>query len=225
MDISKLDREKLAAMFDHTNLKAFSSDEEIIELCRETEDYGFASVMVNPARVALCKENLNESVLIGTVVGFPLGQNTIETKLFEAEDSIRLGAGEVDYVLNVAEVKNGNYDYIKREMQILTEKCHELGARIKVIFENCYLDKSEIEKVALIAKEVKPDFIKTSTGFGTSGALVEDVKLMKDTVSGEVKVKSAGGIRTWEVCREMILAGADRIGTSSSITILDEFEK
>ena len=119
----------------------------------------------------------------------------------------------------------GNWDYIKEEMEEIVKICRENNVISKVIFENCYLTKEEIRQVALIAKEVKPDFIKTSTGFGTGGATVEDVKIMAETVDGQVKVKAAGGIRDWQTCKAMIEAGASRIGTSSSLKILEEFEK
>ena len=170
------------------------------------------------------KELLKDTpVHVGAAISFPLGQTTIETKVFETKKAIEDGADEIDYVINIGELKMGNYDYIQREMKEIVEVCKANHVLSKVIFENCYLTKEEIVKVAEIAKEVKPDFIKTSTGFGTSGATPEDVKLMKDTVGDAVKVKAAGGIRDWETCRKMIEAGAERIGTSSSIKICEEF--
>lgn len=160
----------------------------------------------------------------GAAISFPLGQTTIETKCFETQNAIDNGADEIDYVINVGEVKNGNYAYIEEEMRRITEICRAAGVLVKVIFENCYLEKDEIVKVAQIARRVKPDFIKTSTGFGSGGATPEDVKLMKDTVGDDVKVKAAGGIRDWETCQKMIEAGAERIGTSSSFKILEGFD-
>lgn len=135
------------------------------------------------------------------------------------------GADEIDYVINIGELKNGNYDYIEEEMRQICDICRKAGVLSKVIFENCYLEKDEIRKAAEIAKKVKPDFVKTSTGFGTSGATAEDVRLMKEVVGEEIKVKAAGGIRDWETCRQMIEAGAERIGTSSSFKILEGYRE
>ena len=128
-----------------------------------------------------------------------------------------------DYVINIGKVKDKDYDYIRKEMEEIVKICRESKVLVKVIFENCYLEKEEIIELCQIAKQVKPDFIKTSTGFGTSGATIEDVKLMKETVGDEVKVKAAGGIRDWDTCKAMIEAGAERIGTSASLNILEGF--
>lgn len=217
---------QLAGMMDHTCLKAFAEVKDFEKLCGEAKEHGFAMVAINSSPVKLCKELLKDTpVHVGAAISFPLGQTTIETKVFETKKAIEDGADEIDYVINVGELKMGNYDYIKREMEEIVAVCREHNVLSKVIFENCYLTKDEIKKVAEIAKEVKPDFIKTSTGFGTSGATWEDVKLMKDTVGDAVKVKAAGGIRDWETCKKMIEAGAERIGTSSSIKICEEFEQ
>lgn len=213
-------------MFDHTLLKPFVSEEDFKKLCEDSKRYGFKMVAINSAPVTLCKEYLKDSsVHVGAAISFPLGQTTIETKVFETKNAIANGADEIDYVINIVELKNKNYSYIKNEMEQIVTICRQAGVTSKVIFENCYLTKDEIKQVAQIAKEVKPDFIKTSTGFGTSGAMVEDVKLMKSVVGNEVKVKAAGGIRDWNTCKAMIEAGAERIGTSSSIKILEEFEQ
>lgn len=217
-------KEQLANMFDHTLLKPFVTNEDFKKLCDDSKKYGFKMVAINSAPVALCKEYLKGSpVHVGAAISFPLGQTSIETKVFETKDAIANGADEIDYVINVVELKNKNYAYIQEEMERIVSVCRKAGVLSKVIFENCYLSKEEIQKVAQIAKEVKPDFIKTSTGFGTGGATVEDVKLMKSVVGDEVKVKAAGGIRDWKTCKAMIEAGAERIGTSSSIKILEEF--
>ena len=182
--------------------------------------------MNNSSPVACCKELLKDSkVHVGAAISFPLGQTTIETKVFETKNAIENGADEIDYVINIGELKNGNYAYIEDEMEQIVKLCRDNNVLIKVIFENCYLEKDEIVKVAEIAKKVKPDFIKTSTGFGPSGATVEDVKLMKETVGDEVKVKAAGGIRDLETCLAMIEAGAERIGCSKSIEITEAYKK
>lgn len=217
---------ELAGYFDHTLLKAFVTDEDFKKLCDDADKYGFKMVAINSGPVALCKEYLKDSpVHVGAAISFPLGQTTIETKVFETKNAIENGADEIDYVINIVELKNKNYDYIKREMEAIVAVCRENDVLSKVIFENCYLTKDEIAKVAEIAREVKPDFIKTSTGFGTGGATVEDVKLMKSIVGDDVKVKAAGGIRDLETCLAMIEAGAERIGSSSSIEITEAYAK
>ncbi len=217
---------ELAGMFDHTNLKAFATDKDFEILCAEAAENHFAMVAINSAPVALCKKLLAGSgVHVGAAISFPLGQTTIETKLFETENAMENGADEIDYVLNVGQLKQGNLAYIQDEMERMVAVCRKHGVLSKVIFENCYLTKEEIKAAALIAKEVGPDFIKTSTGFGTGGATVEDVRLMKETVGEKVKVKAAGGIRDLDACLAMIEAGAQRIGTSSSLKILAEYRE
>lgn len=216
--------EQLANMIDHTNLKAFADDAAFEKLCDEAKKYNFKMVAINPAQTVRCKKKLEGSpVHVGAAIGFPLGQTTLECKIFETKDAIEKGADEIDYVINVAELKNKNYDYIKKEMEEIVKICREAGKTSKVIFENCYLIDDEKRKVAEIAKEVKPDFIKTSTGFGTSGATVEDVKLMKSVVGDEVKVKAAGGIRDLKTALAMIEAGAERLGTSAGVAIVEEY--
>ena len=216
--------EQLANMIDHTNLTAFADDAAFEKLCDEAKKYNFKMVAINPAQTVRCKKKLEGSpVHVGAAIGFPLGQTTLECKIFETKDAIEKGADEIDYVINVAELKNKNYDYIKKEMEEIVKICREAGKTSKVIFENCYLTDDEKRKVAEIAKEVKPDFIKTSTGFGTGGATVEDVKLMKSVVGDEVKVKAAGGIRDLKTALAMIEAGAERLGTSAGVAIVEEY--
>ena len=216
--------EQLANMIDHTNLKAFADDAAFEKLCDEAKKYNFKMMAINPAQTVRCKKKLEGSpVHVGAAIGFPLGQTTLECKIFETKDAIEKGADEIDYVINVAELKNKNYDYIKKEMEEIVKICREAGKTSKVIFENCYLTDDEKRIVAEIAKEVKPDFIKTSTGFGTGGATVEDVKLMKSVVGDEVKVKAAGGIRDLKTALAMIEAGAERLGTSAGVAIVEEY--
>lgn len=225
MNSKEITREQLAGMMDHTFLKAYATDADFEKLCSEAKENGFAMVAINSVPVKLCKKLLEGTkVHVGAAISFPLGQTAIETKAFETEKAIADGADEIDYVINIGELKMGHDDYIRKEMETIVEICRRHQVLSKVIFENCYLTKEEIKRAALIAKEVKPDFIKTSTGFGTSGATVEDVRLMKETVGADVKVKAAGGIRDWATCRQMIDAGAERIGTSNSIKICEEFE-
>lgn len=218
--------EQLANMVDHTNLKAFADDAAFQKLCDEARNYNFKMVAINPAQTERCKEKLQGCpVHVGAAIGFPLGQTTLECKIFETKDAIEKGADEIDYVINIAELKNNNYDYIKKEMEEIVKICREANVISKVIFENCYLTDDEKKKVAEIAKEVKPDFIKTSTGFGTGGATVEDVALMKSVVGDEVKVKAAGGIRDLKTALAMVEAGAERLGTSAGVAIVEEYKK
>ncbi len=218
-------KQQMAKMIDHTYLKAYASDSDIHKLCDEARRYGFGMVAINSCQVKRCREYLaGTDVHVGAAIGFPLGQQTIETKAFETRDALENGADEIDYVINLTEVKAANWAYLEKEMRTIVDLCHEYHAISKVIFENCYLGKSEIKKMAEIAREVKPDFIKTSTGFGLSGATVEDVRLMKKTVGSEVKVKAAGGISNLEQALAMIDAGAERIGTSHGVEIIEAMQ-
>ncbi len=226
MNTINLTKESLAKYFDHTLLKAFATEEDLIGICKEAKEMGAAMVAINSYPVALCKEYLKDcDVHVGAAIAFPLGQTTIAVKVYETQQAIKDGADEIDYVINIGKVKEGNYAYIKEEMTSIVEVCKSNNILSKVIFENCYLTKEEITNVALISKEVKPDFIKTSTGFGTGGATFEDVELMIKTVDGACEVKAAGGVRDWQTCKQMITLGATRIGTSSGLKILEEFEK
>ena len=226
IDIDKLDKKSLCKLFDHTLLKAYATKEDFEKLCKEAKDNGFMMVAINSYPVKMCKGFLKDSdVHVGAAIAFPLGQMSISSKCAETINAIEDGADEIDYVINISKARQHDYAYIREEMKAIVDICRKKDVLVKVIFENCYLDKEEIRQLSLIAKEVGPDFIKTSTGFGTGGAKVEDVKLMKDTVGDKVKVKAAGGIRDWPTCKKMIEAGAERIGTSSSLAILDGFRK
>ncbi len=225
ISVSQLTAASLANLFDHTQLHADARRADFEQLCAESRKYGFKMVAINPAPVALCKELLaGTPVHVGAAIGFPLGQNGVESKLFETQQAIRDGADEIDYVINIGAAKDGNFALIRDEMRRIVDVCRQAGVLSKVIFENCYLTKDEICTLARIAREERPDFIKTSTGFGTGGATAQDVALMKSVVGDAVKVKAAGGIRSWQACRAMLEAGAERIGTSSSIRILQEFQ-
>ena len=224
IDVKKLTEKELCFMFDHTNLKAFATSADIKKLCEEAKRYGFRAVAINPLQTALCSGLLaGTDIHVAACVSFPLGQTTLGDKCAEALHAISLGANEIDYVTNITAVKDGNWDEVEREMRSIADICRAEGVLSKVIFENCYLEKSEIEKLAKISLRAKPDFIKTSTGFGTGGATVEDVALMKQTVGDEVEIKAAGGIRDWAACKAMIEAGATRIGCSAGIQILEGF--
>ena len=222
--INTLTEASLAKYFDHTFLKAYATRADFEKLCKEARELGTAMVAINSAQVRVCKELLEGcDVHVGAAISFPLGQSVLEIKVEETKKAIQDGADEIDYVINIGEAKMGHWDYIEEEMRQITEICRAHKVISKVIFENCYLEKEEIKKLAEIAKKVKPDYIKTSTGFGTGGATLEDVRLMKETVGDDVKVKAAGGVRDWKTCKAMIEAGAERIGTSSSIAILEGF--
>ncbi len=218
--------DQLAQMIDHTNLKPYASREDMKTLCEEAMSYHFKMVAINQVQSALCHEYLADSdVAIGAAISFPLGQTSIAAKVFETKNAIEIGATEIDYVINLTEVKAKNWAYLKDEMQQIVAVCRENQVISKVIFENTYL--TEEEKIALchIAKEVEPDFIKTSTGFAPSGATFEDVKLMKEQVGPKVKVKAAGGIRDAETFKKMLACGAERIGTSSGMAIIDALKE
>lgn len=217
--------ENFNKIFDHTILKPSTTEEQLKKVCDDAIKYGFCSVAVNTGMVKKCAEFLNDSgVLVDAAVGFPLGITTVEVKAFEAEQAIENGADEIDYVINIGKIKKGDTDYIRREMKTITDICRKHGVTSKVIFENCYLTDEEKTELCKIAKEIRPDFIKTSTGFGPSSATVHDVKLMKDAVGSDVKVKAAGGVRTLADCLAMIEAGAERIGCSNSPAIADEYK-
>lgn len=216
---------ELAHMVDHTLLKADAQKDGFEKLCQEADEYGFKMVAINSAPVSLCSELLKDSpVHVGAAIGFPLGQTTLATKVFEVKDAIKNGAEEIDYVINIGELKAGNLAYIEQEMKKIVAACQAENILSKVILENCYLTDEEKISVCEIAKKINPDFVKTSTGFGTGGATVEDVKLMKETVGAEVKVKAAGGIRDFATAKAMVEAGAERLGTSSGIKIINEYK-
>ena len=223
--MKKCDINELCQLIDHTNLKPYATRQDMKVLCNEAKKYNFKMVAINQVQTKLCSELLKGSCVgVGAAISFPLGQTSIESKLCETQDAIENGATEIDYVINISEVKNGNFDYIKKEMEEIVALCQEHQVISKVIFENCYLSKLEIKKLAEIAKFVRPDFIKTSKGFAEGGATIEDVKLMKSVVEDKVQVKAAGQIRDAETFLNMIQAGATRIGTSSGIKIIEELK-
>ena len=222
---TKLTPCQLAAYFDHTQLRAYAIRQDFEKVCGEAREYGFAMVAINPAPVRLCKELLKDTgIHVGAAVGFPLGQNTIASKVFETRDAIANGSDEIDYVVNITQLKEKNYDFVREEMASIVGACRETGVISKVIFENCYLTREEKLSLCAIAREVRPDFIKTSTGFGTGGATFEDVELMKKAVDDDVKIKAAGGIRNLETALGMIDRGVSRIGSTASVAIVEELK-
>ncbi len=219
---SKLD--ELARLIDHTNLKPYATRTDIKKLCNEARNYHFWSVCVNPYYVDLAKQFLkNTDIKVCTVIGFPLGATTTETKVFEAKHAIKNGADELDMVINIGALKNKEYEHVKNEIAEVVVAAD--GHLVKVILETCYLEVEEIKKAATLAKEAQAHFVKTSTGFGTAGATIEHVKLLHEIVGKEMGVKASGGIRTYETANQMIKAGATRLGTSSSVKIMEEYKK
>ena len=211
---------KIAQYIDHTLLKPQASEEDVIKICEEAKEYGFASVCVNAYYTSLVKRKLEgTSVKTCVVVGFPLGATTKEVKAFEAKQAIENGAEEIDMVINVGAVKSNKYDVVKEDIKAVVEAASG-KALVKVILETCLLTDEEKVKVCEIAKEVGANFVKTSTGFSTGGATVHDIKLMRETVGKDMGVKASGAVRTAEDAKAVIEAGASRIGASSSISIV-----
>ncbi|MFV0561443.1 MAG: deoxyribose-phosphate aldolase [Enterococcus sp.] len=213
--------DQLARFIDHTNLKPHVTYSEIEQLCTEAKDYHFKMVAINQVQAKRCHDLLKETdIHVGAAISFPLGQTSIHSKVEETRDAIENGATEIDYVINLTEAKEHHWAYLKEEMQAIVAVCRKKNIVSKVIFENAYLTTEEKIALCHIAKEVKPDFIKTSTGFAPTGATFEDIRLMHAHVGPEVKVKAAGGIRDAQTFKEMITCGAQRIGTSSGIAII-----
>jgi deoxyribose-phosphate aldolase len=222
-------RKEIVKIIDHTNLQPTATKEEIEQLCREAKEEGFYAVCVHPCYVKTARFFLKESgVKICTVVGFPLGANDWETKAAEAELAIENGAEEIDFVINLGFVKSGFWEQVEEEIKQITVRAKNKGKMlnkniiVKVIVETCYLEEEEKIKLCNLVKQSGADYIKTSTGFGTAGAEVKDIELFKQIGGGSLKIKAAGGIRTLAKLQEMVKAGADRIGTSSAMAIIQE---
>ena len=206
-------------MIDHTVLKADTPLETVKRICDEAMEYGFASVCINPCHVAYCADYLKDSnVNVCTVIGFPLGANTSAVKAFETKDAIANGADEIDMVMNIGALKDKNYDLVRDDVKAVVEAAN--GTLVKVILETCLLTEDEIKKACELCVEAKADYVKTSTGFSTRGATIEDVRIMKEAVHGKAKVKAAGGVRTPEDMVKIVDAGADRIGTSAGCSLV-----
>lgn len=222
----------LSRLVDHTNLHADATEADMKKLCDEAREYHFKMVAINSGQSARCAKYLaGTDIHVGAAIGFPLGQTSIASKVFETQDAIANGATEIDYVVNLTEVKAANWDYVTDEMTQIVNVCRKASEGreepipSKVIFENCLLTDDEKIKLAQIASEVKPTFIKTSTGFSTGGATVEDVRLMKANCGPDVQVKAAGGIRNADAFLDMVRAGATRIGCSAGIPIINELRR
>lgn len=221
-----------ARLFDHTNLQPDATDADMRKLCDEALENHFCMVAINSGQSARCHAMLEGTdIHVGAAIGFPLGQTSIACKTFETKDALASGADEIDYVVNLTEVKEGNWTYVTEEMRSIVDVCREetehRGVLVpsKVIFENCLLTQDEKLKLCEIAREVEPTFVKTSTGFSTGGATVDDVRLMRENVGPNVKVKAAGKIRDAETMLAMVAAGAERIGARASVAIMAELRQ
>jgi deoxyribose-phosphate aldolase len=212
----------IASLIDHTILRADATRDDVLKICREARDYGFASVCINPYWVPLTRAELAGSpVKVCTVVGFPLGATSTEAKVAETAAAVRAGAQEIDMVINVGALRSGDREAVRRDIQSVVETAHEGGAIVKAILETALLDDAQKTVACTLCKLAGADFVKTSTGFGPSGATAHDVALMRSVVGPEMGVKAAGGIRTLEDFRAMVAAGATRVGASASVKIVE----
>jgi deoxyribose-phosphate aldolase len=211
----------LANQIEHTNLKPNAVNEEIIKLCNEAMEHGFYGVCVAPYFVQLAKKTLKKSeVKIISVVGFPFGYNTVSSKVEETKKAINAGADEVDMVANISAFKSGDIATVQNDIQAVVTACHLQNKLVKVIIETCYLNEEEIKLLCKICADCEADFVKTSTGFGSEGATVEAVKIMRKCLPAKRKIKAAGGIKSKAFAEELIAAGATRIGSSASIELV-----
>ena len=216
---------RLLRTIDHTMLKQTATSADIRKLCNEAKEYGFYSVCVQPVYVAACREFLRgcPQVKIACVVGFPMGENLTKTKVYETKQAVRDGADEIDMVICISAVKNGQFGYVRREIKKIVRAAH--GRPVKVIIETSLLTRDEMVRAASCARDAGAAFVKTSTGYFGEGARAEDVRLLKETVAGKCQVKASGGIRTAERLKEMVAAGADRIGTSAGKDIAKQLHE
>ena len=218
-----ISKKAAAAIIDHTILKASATQEEIAVLCDEAKTFGFASVCVNPSHVPFAAAMLNGSdVSVCTVIGFPLGATSTDSKAYETEVAVKMGATEVDMVINVGALKSGDTTLVKADVCAVVQAAKKIEPNtvVKVIIETALLTDIEIEKICNILLHTGADFVKTSTGFSTRGATIADIKLLKSVVKNEMKIKASGGIKTYEDLCSMVEAGADRVGTSNGVAIV-----
>ena len=219
--LTKIDP-SIAALIDHTILKPEATRDDVVRICREARQYGFASVCVNPYWVPLVRAELaGSAVKVCTVVGFPLGATSTEAKVAETAVAVRVGATEIDMVINIGALRSGDRDAVRQDIRQVVRTAHEAGAIVKVILETALLDDAQKATACTLAKQAGADFVKTSTGFSTSGATAHDVALMRGVVGPGMGIKAAGGIRTLSDLRAMTAAGATRIGASASIKIVE----
>ena len=213
---------KINQYIDHTYLKPFAMESDIIRICDEAKKYHFASVCVNPCNVPLvAKELAGSDVAVCSVVGFPFGTHTTKTKLFETREALDNGADEIDMVINVGRLIQGDEAYVEQEVAALVQLCHERGKILKVIIETCYLNEEQIKAMCSIVESTHADFIKTSTGYGSRGANFEDIELFKKYLKIPAKMKASGGIRTTEDAKRYVESGCSRLGTSTGVSIME----
>lgn len=211
----------LANHIEHTNLKPNAVNEDIIKLCNEAMEHGFYGVCIAPYFVQLAKKTLKKSdVKIISVAGFPFGYNTVSSKVEETKKAINSGADEVDMVVNISAFKSGDIATVQNDIQAVVTACHLQNKLVKVIIETCYLNEEEIRLLCKICADCEADFVKTSTGFGAEGASVEAVKIMRKFLPTKIKIKAAGGIKSKAFAEELIAAGANRVGCSTSIELV-----
>lgn len=215
-----MDKKEILERVDHTQLKAFATWEDIAKLCDEAIANQTASVCVPPTYIKRIHDTYGDKINICTVVGFPLGYSVTEAKVAETKQAVKDGAHEIDMVINISDVKNGMYDKVEKEIRTLKEACE--GHILKVIIETCYLTKEEKIAMCKAVTNAGADYIKTSTGFGTGGAAIEDIKLFKEHIGEGVKIKAAGGISTLEDLEAFVAEGCDRIGTSRAVGLLQD---
>ncbi len=215
--------EEIAKMIDHSLLRPELTDEDIVKGCEIARKYNVASVCCRPSDVALAKKLLEGSeVKVGAVVGFPHGAHKTETKVFEAEQAIKDGVEELDMVIHIGKLRSRDFDYVREDIKAVCDVAHRHGVIVKVILENCYLD-DELKRIGCkLAEEAGADFVKTSTGFGPGGATIEDLKLMRESVSPKVQVKAAGGVRTLDAALKVREVGATRFGATRTEEIMEE---
>jgi len=212
----------LPALIDHTVLRPDATKTDVLRLCQEAKDHSFTVIFVPPCYIDEAVAAVaGTGIRVGIPIGFPLGGHSTKTKVAEAVEAVQRGATVLDMVLNISRLKSADHDYVRTDIaEVVTST---VGVEHKVILETCYLTHEEKRTACHLVVEAGADYVKTSTGFGTAGATVEDVRLLKETVAGRVKVKASGGIRDWKTTLAMLEAGADRVGTSASLKIIDEW--
>ena len=214
----KMEVKEMISHVDHTQLKAFATWKDIETLCDEAVEYGTASVCIPPCYIKRVHDKYGDNLTICTVIGFPLGYSVTEAKVAETKQAVADGAKEIDMVINISDVKNGDYAKVEDEIKQIKEACD--GNLLKVIIETCYLTEEEKIAMCKAVTNANAEFIKTSTGFGTAGAQLEDIRLFKENIGADVKIKAAGGIRTKEAMAEFLAAGCERIGASAAGEIM-----
>jgi len=216
----------IAKMIDHSLLKPEITDRQMEEGCAVAIEYDVASVCIKPYYLSRCAELLaGTTIAPSTVIGFPHGSNSTNVKLAEAEQALADGGKELDMVANVGKALSGDWDFVRRDIQAVVQRAHAADARVKVIFENCYLQDEHKVRLCQICGEVGADWVKTSTGFGTGGATIEDLTLMRQHAPPQVQVKAAGGVRTFDALLEVRAVGVSRVGATATIAILDECKR